>query len=167
MSAGELRYVVGDATAPDCAFDVDANNKLIIHCCNNFGKWGAGFVLALSKRWSQPEKEYLKWFYFKHKPFKLGEIQAVQVKDNLTVVNMIGQHGLYTDRFGVPPIRYEAISECLEKVAKLAIDKKASVHACRFGAGLASGTWGKIEELIIEKLINNGINVTVYDLEIK
>jgi len=159
---GKLQYVIGDATEP-----IGTGDKLIIHLVNDKGLWNKGFVLALSKRWEEPRKEYIKWFYFKHQPFKLGEIQEVKINDNLSVVNMVGQHGIYPDKSGVQPVRYEAIAECLEKVAKLAIGKNASVCCPRFGSGLSGGIWGKIEELIIEKLVNKGIDVTVYDLETK
>lgn len=45
-----MNFLIGDATEP-----VAEGNKIICHICNDIGKWGAGFVLALSKRWYQPE----------------------------------------------------------------------------------------------------------------
>jgi O-acetyl-ADP-ribose deacetylase (regulator of RNase III) len=46
MPSSEIFYMTGDATAP-----VGEGQKLIVHVCNDIGAWGAGFVLALSKRW--------------------------------------------------------------------------------------------------------------------
>lgn len=69
----QISYLKGDATNP-----VIPGNKIIVHICNDIGAWGKGFVLAVSKRWSEPEKEYKKW----HKDgtnFELGEVQFVQV----------------------------------------------------------------------------------------
>src|SRR5262245_22379163 len=48
-----LRIVRGDATAPR----VDGP-KIIAHVCNDVGGWGAGFVLAVSRRWPEPERAY-------------------------------------------------------------------------------------------------------------
>lgn len=35
----------------------------------------------------------------------------------------------------------------------------------RIGCGLAGGTWDRIEPLIAHRLVEQGIPVTVYDLE--
>lgn len=48
-----ITYVRGDATAPR-----GEGVKLIVHCCNDPGGWGRGFVLALSRRWPEPEAAY-------------------------------------------------------------------------------------------------------------
>lgn len=47
----EIKYLKGDATQP-----LVSGNKIIVHVCNDIGAWGKGFVLAISKRWAQPEK---------------------------------------------------------------------------------------------------------------
>lgn len=162
FNLGLLRIVEGDATLPR-----GGGHRMIIHCCNDEGKWGRGFVLALSKRWAKPEQEYRIWYRSQgegRNKFKLGEIQIVDIQSELAVVNMIGQHGCYPDENGTPPVRYDALKSCLEKVAKEAKDRSSSIHCPRLGAGLAGGDWNKIEELIKETLINKGINVTVYDL---
>jgi hypothetical protein len=156
-SQNKILYVKGDATAP-----IGEGNKILIHCCNDKGRWGRGFVLALTRRWKAPEREYRNWYSSK-KGFKLGKVQYVKVEEDLVVCNMIGQHDTRTIS-GVPPIRYGAIRKCLDKVAEAAIINKASVHAPKFGSALAGGSWDKIEELINECLIEKGVNVTVYSL---
>lgn len=40
-----IHYVTGDATEP-----IGEGEKIIAHICNDQGGWGAGFVLALSKK---------------------------------------------------------------------------------------------------------------------
>ncbi|HJZ91138.1 MAG TPA: hypothetical protein VKE40_09715 [Gemmataceae bacterium] len=47
-----ITYQNGDATQPQ-ALGV----KMICHACNDIGARGKGFVLALSRRWEQPEAE--------------------------------------------------------------------------------------------------------------
>jgi O-acetyl-ADP-ribose deacetylase (regulator of RNase III) len=46
----EISYLQGDATSPQAK-----GNKIIAHICNDLGRWGKGFVLAISKRWPEPE----------------------------------------------------------------------------------------------------------------
>jgi len=160
---GRIRYIEGDATRPyGCGF------KLIIHCCNDKGAWGAGFVLALSKLDPNAENMYRLWRQGittgATGPFELGQVQFAAFHNPLlTVANMIGQHGTGVDADGNPPIRYEAIRKCLRKVRKYCHDTGASVHAPRFGSDLAGGDWNIIEKIIEEELTTWGISVTVYD----
>jgi O-acetyl-ADP-ribose deacetylase (regulator of RNase III) len=151
-------YRVGDATAPTAA-----GNKIIAHICNDRGAWGKGFVLALSRRWKQPAAAFKAWFKEKGR-FELGEVQFVQVEADVWVANMLAQHGL-RPQSAVPPIRYNAVSACLEKVASKAKALEATVHMPRIGCGLAGGEWPRIEPIIVDALCARGIAVTVYDLE--
>jgi len=155
-----IRYVKGDATCPQAK-----GTKIICHVCNDLGGWGKGFVLAVSKRWEEPEAEYRAWHHGGDKGgFELGAVQFVQVEDYIWVANMIGQRGMKRGSSG-PPIRYEAIAKCLEQVAAKAKDLGASVHMPRIGCGLAGGEWSKIEPIIEQSLISKGIQVVVYDFE--
>ena len=154
-----IKYIDGDATNP-----IGEGNKLIIHCCNNIGLWGAGFVIALSKKWKLPEVQYRKWSkgYLSSPKFELGNVQFVKVGDGLVVGNMIGQHGVGRKN-GNTPIRYSAIEKCLKEVKVVAEKHNASIHCPRFGAGLAGGDWSIIEQLLIDNLSSNDIPVIVYD----
>jgi O-acetyl-ADP-ribose deacetylase (regulator of RNase III) len=137
--------------------------KIICHICNDLGEWGRGFVLAISSRWEQPEKAYRAWHADRDQnDFGLGAVQFVQVEPNIWVANMIAQHGTKSEG-DIPPIRYEAVAECLKKVAAKAAELSASVHMPRIGCGLAGGEWTKIEPLIVEALCQRGVAVSVYD----
>ncbi|MCW3160723.1 macro domain-containing protein [Chryseobacterium oryctis] len=153
-----IHYLKGDATAPKVY-----GNKIITHICNDVGGWGKGFVLAISKRWKNPESEYRNWFK-KGENFNLGEIQLVSVENDIWVCNMIAQHKI-TTHTKVPPIRYEAVEKCLEKLADEALKINASIHMPRIGCGLAGGKWEEIENIIFETLLKNNIDVYVYDFE--
>jgi O-acetyl-ADP-ribose deacetylase (regulator of RNase III) len=87
----------------------------------------------------------------------------VQVEEELWVANMIGQHGVRLGAEG-PPVRFQALRSCLEKVAAQANELSASVHMPRIGCGLAGGKWENVEPLLIETLYQAGVFVTVYDL---
>lgn len=142
---------------------------MIVHVCNDIGGWGAGFVVALSKRWKAPEQAYRQWFRggggggTGEPPFALGEVQFVLVEDALWVANLVGQHDTRSAG-GAPPVRYEAIAAGLAKVASFAREQGASVHMPRIGAGLAGGDWERISRIIEEELDFNGVDVTVYTL---
>jgi len=110
-----INYVKGNALKPE-----GEGNKVIIHCCNDEGGWGSGFVLGISNKWQEPEQKYRDWheagsynltkfgdsFIHRHLgeyqaresevtnpnvPFFLGQIQPVKVESDITVINMIGQ----------------------------------------------------------------------------
>jgi O-acetyl-ADP-ribose deacetylase (regulator of RNase III) len=151
--------MVGDATNP-----LAEGKQIICHVCNDIGGWGKGFVVALSKKWPQPEATYRAWHRDRDdNDFALGAVKFVQVEPDLWVANMIGQHGLKRAG-GKLPIRYEAIEAALAKVADEAKKLEASVHMPRIGCGLAGGTWDKIEPIIERTLCSNGIVVYVYNL---
>ncbi|MFF8880262.1 macro domain-containing protein [Streptomyces flaveolus] len=154
----EIAYVRGDATAPS-----GRGVKVIAHVCNDLGGWGKGFVLAVSRRWPQPEAAYRAWHRDRaSNDFGLGAAQLVRVEPYVWVANMIGQHGIRTGSKGVP-VRYEAIDTALGRLAGRAAELNASVHMPRIGCGLAGGKWSRVEPLVTERLTRQGISVTVYD----
>lgn len=159
-SVGSIAYIMGDATCPQAK-----GVKIICHICNDIGGWGKGFVLALSKRWEEPEASYRKWHAAgRGGGFVLGAVQFVQVEPYIWVANMVAQRGIKRGS-SVPPVRYEAVASCLAKVAAKAIALGASVHMPRIGCGLAGGKWSEVGSLIDQHLISEGVPVTVYDFE--
>jgi O-acetyl-ADP-ribose deacetylase (regulator of RNase III) len=153
-----ISYIKGDATAP-----VGSGNRVICHVCNDVGGWGRGFVLALSKRWTEPEAQYRAWYkQGGASGFRLGAIQIVRVAADLEVANMIAQRDVRPIN-GVPPIRYDALRECLTALAAHATDSAASVHMPRIGCGLAGGTWSEVEVAVRETLLAAKVPAYVYD----
>lgn len=175
-----INYLVGDATKPQ----VDGN-KIIAHVCNDSGGFGAGFVVALAKRWPKVKESYLGWYNKKyyipiHKlctgrapiSFALGNVQLVEVepeedvvKGGIYVANMIAQVG-FIGKDNEIPLKYDALTSCLTGVADLATrlisnGKFASIHMPRIGCGLSGGSWEKVEN-IIEKCMPH-LSVVVYD----
>jgi O-acetyl-ADP-ribose deacetylase (regulator of RNase III) len=134
---------------------------MIGHVCNDKGGWGRGFVVAVSRRWPQPEREYRTWS--RTPGFRLGAVQLVQVEPDTWVANMVAQHGYRTNSNPVP-LRYDALKECLSVLADQAAELDASVHMPRIGCGLAGGTWDQIAPVIDSTLTTLGLTTTVYDL---
>jgi O-acetyl-ADP-ribose deacetylase (regulator of RNase III) len=155
---GRLFFLKADATRPWLE-----GHKIIAHVCNDIGGWGKGFVLSLSRRWTKPREAYLEWFNA-GSGFALGEVQFVSVEDDISVANMIAQRDI-EPLDGVPPIRYDALKECLLKVAKFAQENRSSVHMPRIGCSLAGGKWEKVESIIKQTLLDAKIDVFVYDLK--
>ena len=162
VGALDLRYLKGDVTLPQ-----SDGPTILPHICNDEGGWGKGFVLSLSNRWNAPEREY-RALSARHglDTIPLGTAQIVQVEPIVWVVNMIAQRGY--DRRGqrpspTPRIRYPALRTALTEVASLAKLKNASIHAPRFGAGLARGNWDEIECIIRDTCA--GLTVCIYDFE--
>ena len=154
----EIEYVRGDATTPH-----GKGVKILAHVCNDLGGWGKGFVLALSRRWPEPEAAYRQWHRERARnDFALGAVQYVRVGPYLWVANMIGQRGIRRGSKGVP-VRYEAIDTALGSLAAKAAETGASVHMPRIGCGLAGGRWSRVEPLIERRLTARNIRVTVYD----
>ena len=131
----KINFVVGDATAP-----IGNGHKFIVHCCNNQGGWGSGFVLALNRRWKHIQSAYEYWYYqsgpgkseiTKEKKwekfqgcvdypygmtgkFELGQVQWVKAEKDVWVYNLIGQHRTGLREIAgvtVPPVDYRSIRE--------------------------------------------------------
>jgi O-acetyl-ADP-ribose deacetylase (regulator of RNase III) len=160
MSQMYINYLKGDATNPI----VKTGTRVIAHVSNDIGAWGGGFVLSVSKKWAEPEREYRRLAKSNVGNFRLGVVQMVPINDGIWVANMIAQHDCSWVN-NVPPIRYDALERCLEHLAfNLKDIKEASVHMPRIGCGLAGGEWNKVEEIINRTLVYNNIPVYVYDL---
>lgn len=169
-----LKYVKGDATDPQ---RIDDKPAIIPHITNDKGKWGRGFVVALSNKWDMPEAQYRK---AKQMGMRLGETDFIHVEEDIVVANMCAQHDTgegflenitENDKWtGLlrRPIRYGYLSKCMSEVAAFCrADGEiwASIHAPRFGSALAGGHWPVIEALILELWIDKGIEVTIYDYD--
>ena len=149
-----IKYVKGDATKP-----LGEGQKIITHCCNNIGAWGAGFVLALSRRWPHVEQAYRNL-----KSYDLGDVQFVRATPEIVVANIIGQEGISDGGYRNPtPVRYGAIEQGLLVVAYYASNgaSLSSIHMPRMGCGLAGGRWEEVEPLLKRTL--DRLSVIVYD----
>ncbi len=155
----KIEYKQGDLFA--VPFD---KPTLVPHIVNSIGAWGSGFVLSINKYSERPRLAYRDW-YNSNDNFQLGEIQAVKIpQKNVTVVNMIAQKGIGDNEFGVSPIRYESLCECLFRLCKLATENNYVIRAPMFGSNLAGGNWKIVEQIILEVFDDSNIEFTVYRL---
>ena len=147
-------YLKGDATNPK-----EGNYmKIICHINNNVGKWGKGFVLGVSKKWPIAKKQYISL-----DNYELGDVQLINVSDDIIIANMIAQDGI--NKKGSAPIKrvdYDALDKCLSIVAQYAKNFNCSIHMPRIGTGLGGGEWTDIEDIIIRRMLS--LDIYVYDL---
>jgi O-acetyl-ADP-ribose deacetylase (regulator of RNase III) len=170
-----ITYHKGDATRPQ-----GTGNIFIVHVCNNVNAWGAGFVMALSKRWKEPERAYHAWAeHGDLEPFELGNVQCVLVSSHtepmsevgcfvdtdkqsaIYVCNCIAQKGIGKQSDGIP-FRHNAFEICLTKVASTVSKKGGKIVMPRVGCGLGGATWDTVEPII--ERVCDGLTVEVYDL---
>jgi O-acetyl-ADP-ribose deacetylase (regulator of RNase III) len=169
-----IQYVTGDATDPQ-----GAGIKVIAHIVNDEGKWGSGFVIALSRRDRTPEQDYRRWARagayldteFGRRPFALGQTQYSLIKSDpgVYVANMVAQRGVRHDLSAPRAVQYGALKNCLDQLAEFCLlyqprTSVPSVHMPRIGCGLGGGSWDEVEPIIQSTLITRDIPVTVYDL---
>lgn len=164
-----INYVTGDATSPQ-----GEGNKMIVHCCNHMGMWGSGFVVALSRKWPEPEEEYRKLELSAYKngaQSLLGHAQYVKVADDTVVCNIIGQYGPGGDMIGktwIPPVDYRALTIGFAKIkqafSSASKKKRFSLHMPRLGCDRAGGKWEIVEGILNHVFEDTDIDITVYDL---
>jgi hypothetical protein len=166
---GTLEIIKGDATLPKfTTTDTLNETRIIIHICNDINRWGKGFVLPLGDRYPSAKAIY-------HKSasqagyHELGSISHSTINPSLAVINMVAQRGISKDRItGEPPIRYDALRQCLQKIRELVTldfpTRTISFHMPRIGCGLAGGEWTIVSEIITAELVTYGFQCVVYNL---
>ena len=106
--------------------------------------------------------------------FALGNVQLISVEtgieigvSNALVGNIIGQHNIYPNKVGMPPVRYSAIDYACGLIAKNASESELgfTIHVpYLMGCDLAGGKWDIIERILLDNFKNNGISCLAYDL---
>lgn len=160
----KIHYIIGDATLP---IETEAENSLIVHCCNTLGAWGAGFVVPLGKRYPQAKESY-KAYINKNGRGYLGEVDEVKIADHIYVENLMGQSFLYKKPNGEIPCNYVAIEMGFLNIIEnwLVKSENYSIHMPRIGCGLAGGDWETIENIIQRTFVDIAdVDVYVYDLK--
>ena len=164
---GTFEIIDGNVTKP-----IGIGLKLIVHCVNDQKIMGSGVARSLYEVWPQVKHHYLTWVETLSTPdFKLGEIQIVQCENDISVVNLIGQHMVGVDENGNPPVRYDAVINGFRNLIKfirnmkIIGNKDISIHIpYKFCCDRAGGDWEIIEKIIKNELCSKDISVTIYAL---
>lgn len=159
LGTSRITFVVGDATKPH-----GQGHKVIAHVVNDGAtRWGGrGFANAVRRKWPPVQDDFRQWAERCPHNHRLGNTHVCQVDDETSVFSMIAQHGYGKSR--LPRIRYHHLADTLSQLCDFAQREEASVHMPRIGCGEAGGNWSIVQDLILERLSDHGIAVTVYDL---
>jgi len=154
-----LHYLEGDVTEPVKT----GMERVVAHVCNDIGAWGRGVSGAIGARWPLAEKAYRSK---RSEGYRRGTNIDVAVSTHdggLSVCNMVAQRGIVGP--GNPhPLDYDALEACMKDLADY-LDHRlqiVTIHAPKFGSGLARGNWPRIEEMINQHWIDRGYPVFVY-----
>ena len=152
--------------------------KVLCHCVNSSGIWGSGVVIPIGNKWPNVKQSYLDWYESTihacefdncDLPWLLGEVQFIKADNNTIVCNMLGQKapGFHETINGKqwPPIRLEALEECMNRVAQFAKKNNATIIAPWFGTLRAGSSKPVIKEMI--ERIWSDCNVVIYEFEEK
>lgn len=161
----QIHYRVGDAAKPISLLSED-ERKVIMHVVNNIGVFGAGFALNLGNQYPQTKNDYLQYGdYFN---YDLGS-NIYSFCGGICVAHLIAQDGVIN--YNNPhPLKYYALADCFRTLyldlndSNQASATNITLHAPRLGCGLAGGKWEKVAEIIQETLVDEGIDVVIYDL---
>lgn len=117
---------------------------LIVHGCNAQGVMGSGVALAIRNKWPKVYQ-----FYHFMNDYVLGDVQFVQVDDDLYVANLISQ-----EFFGSDNKRYaslDAIETGLIKCFIFCMDNNLILKMPKIGALRGGLSW----ELEVEPMVLN------------
>jgi O-acetyl-ADP-ribose deacetylase (regulator of RNase III) len=157
-TSAPIQYIVGDALQP-----IGRGTKIVAHIVNDrAAQWGAGFGLAVAKKWPMVQSNFARWASHHPESFALGAFRLTPAKRGLIVAQMICQKGYGPSKR--QRLQYDKLSCCLGSLAHYAKSLNASVHMPRIGTGWAGGSWSSVVQLINSRLTRLGILVYVYDL---
>ena len=140
----DIHYVTGDATYPR-----GSGPRIIAHNCNDAGRWGAGFVEAVSERFPSVENAYREWAKFStYGTLPLGEVQFVQVGDSLWIANMIGQVGRRT--LNVPPFATTRSRKPSNELVSMRLTLRRA-FTCRASARVWPAAHGRASNILFAK----------------
>jgi hypothetical protein len=154
-----ITYLTGDASDP-----IGKRPCIITHVVNDIGAWGAGFVLAVSKKYPRDHIVYKHWIEGSG-PFKVpgwkGTILPIPHDDGVTDVLLLAQRGVGR-RHGSIPLDYMYLAASLLELSTYGDGQP--IHMPRIGCGLAGGTWDRVGPLVENYLRDR--EVYVYDLPV-
>lgn len=149
-----MKTISGDLIALAMSGHFDA----IVHGCNCFCTMGAGIAKAIRAEF--PEAYVADKQTTKGDRFKLGTYSSATVTTNghsLTIVNAYTQFH-YRGR-GVK-VDYDAVTSCFAAISKDFTNQRIGLP--KIGAGLASGDWNRIAEIIDRECGDQDVTVVEF-----
>ena len=133
----------------DILSDLDPyKDTIILHGNNCFCTMGAGIAKYLSNKYPQVLAADLKTK--KGDASKLGTCSLAAITPWLHIINCYTQYHYGFKKGGKPPVDYDAIRACLQKVAKAYPNPQTQIRSPKIGCGLAGGNWNKVQPIFEE-----------------
>lgn len=126
---------------------------VVIHGCNCFCTWGAGYAKALKE--TIPEAYEADLRTEKGYRNKLGYYSTTTV-DGVIYINAYTQYEYSRDKTCVD---YEAVRNVFKLIKKNFGNKHKKFGMVKIGAGLGGGDWDIIREIIQDELYNEDVTV--------
>jgi len=147
---------------------------ILVHGCNCLGVMGAGFALALARKYPSVKAAYVR--YHRQVGLKLGDVLFVrpaggkmdiagglplpgqefavaqELPPELVIANAMTQQEVGGYKVGRVDLDYEALSQCFETVRRVAHVYSLPVIFPMIGCGLAGGSWEKVAPRIEKAL---------------
>jgi len=119
---------------------LEIESGIITHQVNCKKVMGAGLALKIKKKWPIVFKKYKSF------EGKLGDVDLIEVGENLFVANLYGQEGYGKDKIYT---NYDALRECFKKLKEY--DKQIYIpHA--IGCGLGGGDWNIVCDMLEKEI---------------
>lgn len=138
---------------------------IIAHQCNCFCDMKTGIAPKIKHAFPEAYKADLSTKSGSRS--KLGTFSKATTENGLVCYNLYGQYDFRGREKGKVDTNYNALEKALFNMAKDILDsgnEKVKVGLPKIGAGLGGGDWKIISQIIYEKLVKKGIEVTIYVL---
>lgn len=157
---GRYCQLIGDVVQP-------YGSGLILQVVNDVGAYGAGVSGAIGKRWGKVATEYKRLAQCGSKEFSLGFVQFVYIDPDFEVANMVAQKGL-RGKDNPHPLQIPHLIHCLQTVSRYAKENQHKrIHVpYGIGCGLAGGNWQEVEKILIDNIVNEGLELMTYRLKV-
>jgi O-acetyl-ADP-ribose deacetylase (regulator of RNase III) len=157
FAAPTLKELRGDALKPTMG-----GVRVIAHVVpNTNAPWGGGgFAAQVRHRFPDAWRHYRSVISSAGSSPRLGDTVKGQLGNDIYIVHMVAQQGI-----GPSPtqrLRYAPLAKCLEEVHDIAVQYNATVHMPRIGTGHGGASWELVRELIVNELVDRGVETTVY-----
>ena len=135
----KINYIKGDL--------LSVTEGIIVHGCNAQGVMGSGVALAVRRKYPKAYEKYKE--EIQRGFLGLGDVQLVDVQENLFIANAITQEFYGRDKKLY--VSYESIRECFTTVFEVARGTKVPcVSTNKIGSVRGGGDWERILQIIKE-----------------
>jgi hypothetical protein len=122
--------------------------------------WGGGVARASARKWPEAQQAFSTWISSLPRQERLGKVHVWRQTEGM-LLSLVAQHGIRQGKG--PMIRYAALDTCLAEVAELALSEKLPVQSPKLGTGAAGADWKVVEQLLLDKLVARGVNLTIVE----